>query len=222
MSERPRLSTLDVWAAQERACLEVLADALALLVADPGDSDNEDDLNRRLFQFITAASHARNRAIAPPIGAITYEGRNSPAASDAERAARESKRPDFFWAWIDDLDPDPYRSRREYVLECKRLGPRSNSWVFTRNYITEGVLRYVRKAHGYGKGMRSGAMIGYLQKIAFDSALDEVNANAVAHDLPRLEPRSPPGADPAALDHEIDREFGISPFRLRHVWTRVK
>jgi hypothetical protein len=215
-----RLSQLDLWEQRRRACLEVLASALASLPRGSSD-EPEDDVNRRLFFCIDRATHARMQLPGCLVGAIAYEARNSPSVGDAERAAREMKRPDFVWAWIDDLAPDPAASRREFVVECKRLAPQSGRWRFTRNYITEGVARFIAREHGYGKDMRSGAMVGYLQKIGLAEALSQVNTTATALAIPVIQLRSADGEAGAVLDHEVTRSFAETPFRLDHVWTRL-
>ncbi|MGB0096997.1 MAG: hypothetical protein WBP81_31210 [Solirubrobacteraceae bacterium] len=45
---------------------------------------------------------------------------------------------------------------------------------------TDGVLRFIMLEHAYGKDMRGGAMVGYLQRITVDDAYDAVNAAATA------------------------------------------
>jgi hypothetical protein len=223
MSNRPRLSELDLWSRNVEACLQVLADALARLAGDPASRmlKQEDDLNRKLFECITVATHTRNQQAALRVSAVTYEGRNSPAASDPERTAREFKRPDFFWAWIDDLEPDPRRSRRELVVECKRLARPTAGRRFTDQYVTDGVLRFVRLEHAYGKDMSGGAMVGYLQQVKVDDVYDAVNAAAAASQVPPLDLRSRVADDSAELDHALPRPFAISPFRLGHLWRRL-
>lgn len=223
MSNRPRLSELDLWSRNVEACLQVLADALVLLAIDPASRtiELEDDLNRRLFECVTVATHARNQQPALRVSAVTYEGRNSPAASDPDRTAREFKRPDFFWAWINDLEPDPHRSRREFVVECKRLACPTSGRRFTDQYVTDGVLRFITPEHAYGKDMSAGAMVGYLQQLKMDDAHDAVNAAAAASRVPRLDLRSRVGDDSADFDHALPRPFAISPFRLEHLWRRL-
>ncbi len=48
-----------------------------------------------------------------------FEGRNPPVASDAERAAREHKIPDFYWAYIDHLAVNPLAAARQFVVDAK-------------------------------------------------------------------------------------------------------
>ncbi len=219
MNEGPRLTSLDLWGRYERLCIQLLRDALADLAAQP-KGQNENDLNRGLYRAIVRASHsaARSGAI-PPV--VVPEGRNPPAASDRERAEREFKIPDFYWAYVDPLMENPDDSAKQFVVECKRLTARTKDWVYTREYVESGIARFIRPAHGYAKGMASGAMVGYLQQIPLDDALDEVNVCAAAAAIPQLAVTARDGEAGAALDHDFVRPFPQSPFRLTHIWARV-
>lgn len=219
MSERPRLSGLDFWSSYERACLEVIREALSLL-PDGCVDRNEDDINRELFRAIQVSTHRQRQATGSVVGAVTYEGRSTPAPSDRDRSPRELKRPDFYWAWIDDLDPDPALSRREFVVECKRLAPPISGRDFPRLYVKEGIARFVDSGHGYGKEMRSGAMVGYLQRITVADAAAAVNAATAEAGIPPLMLQAQDDAR-ADLTHELTRDFPVSPFRLSHVWGSV-
>jgi hypothetical protein len=219
MRERPRLTSLDLWTAHERRCLQLLRDALAL-VAREGDGNAETDLNRRLYRAIVRVSHTAARSGDPP-PVVVPEGRNPPYFSDRERAEREFKIPDFYWAYIDDLVVDPDAAAKQFVVECKRLTLASKSWNYTAEYVRSGVARFISLGHGYGMGMPSGAMVGYLQKIALNTALDEVNAYARTEKIAPLVIGSRSGDDSAELDHHVTRPYAESPFHLLHFWVRV-
>lgn len=219
MNEGPALTSLGLWGRYERLCIQLLRDALADLAAEP-TGQNENDLNRGLYRAIVRASHSAARSGAtPPV--VVPEGRNPPAASDRERAEREFKIPDFYWAYVDPLMENPDECAKQFVVECKRLATRTKDWVYTREYVESGIARFIRPAHGYAKGMASGAMVGYLQQIPLDVALDEVNVSADATAIPRLAMTARDGEAAADLDHELVRPFPQSPFRLAHVWARV-
>jgi hypothetical protein len=219
VSNRIRLSSLGLCAAHEQLCLELLRSALALLASD-GGGESESDLNRGLYRAIIRASHATAAAgDAPPV--VVPEGRNPPAASDRERAEREFKVPDFYWAHIDDLVPDPEDAAKQFVVECKRLTVRSKSWIYTEQYVKSGIARFIKRRHGYGMGAASGAMVGYVQHIKLDDALAEVNTYARADSIPPLSLNTRSGNDGAELDHRFNRSFAESPFHLLHLWVRV-
>jgi hypothetical protein len=220
VSEKPRLSSLDLWAAHERQCLLLLRRALTALAADCV-SEAEDDLNRELYWHLVRANHEAARDGEPPLPPVTYEGRNPPSASDEERARREFKIPDFAWGLTDHLATDPRRSAKHFVIECKRLTrPVRRDWIYTKQYIVAGVLRFVREEHAYGKDMRSGAMVGYLQDILAADAIHAVNATAAREAIAALLVRQS-NEDEVDLEHDLDRPFPESPFRLQHLWARV-
>lgn len=222
MNDRPRLSAIDLWARRERACLEVLDDALRMLAEDPGPQDHEDDINRRLLRMIDRATHQHNQREPDEVGAVVYEGRNTPASDDAQRALREHKRPDFQWAWIDEHATDPDRARRELVLECKRIARTTGRVASCELYVSEGIRRYVSDEHGYGKGQRSGAMVGYVQRITIREALTAINAAAASDGVQALQVVAIHEDRGACLEHAFARGYPVSPFRLRHRWIRTQ
>ena len=217
MSRQPRLTAIDLWSNHERLCTQLLREALKEL-ADQYPNENEWDLNRLLYRAIIRASHqAAQQGEDPP--AVVPEGHNPPDASDEERAERERKIPDFYWAYIDPLANDPNAASKQFVVECKRLtNPQTR---YTREYVKSGIARFINLGHSYGKGMKSGAMVGYLQEIFLDDALARVNAYAESDSVPPLIMRSNSGETSAELDHDLVRCFPVSPFHLVHIWARV-
>jgi hypothetical protein len=221
MTNRPSFSSIDLWANHERRCLEVLRAALELLGL-PDDTESEVDINRRLYGCLIRASHAiAARDGSESLAAPVPEGRNPPVASDAQRATREHKIPDFYWAYIDHLATNPMAAARQFVVECKRLTTRSRNWVYTAQYVDAGIVRFVTVEHSYGKESPSGVMVGYLQLMNLEQALSEVNARAVGKSLPPLHLVNNDGRMPVELSHELVRSFPDSPFRLIHLWLRA-
>ena len=144
---RPSLVSIDAWGAHERRCVELLHSALDAL-APIGLDESEDELGTTL-----------------PV--VVPEGLNPPLATDEQRATREFKRPDFYWAYH---DPDGDEPARQFVVECKRLTAAGATWVYTEQYVIAGVRRFVAVDHGYGKEAWAGAMVGYIQRIPPDRA----------------------------------------------------
>lgn len=217
MSQRPRLSQLDLWATKESECLEVIRAAVGALAKEPGNDPDEDVLNRRLMRFIDSVLAARSRAGGSSLQPPAYEGRSSPAPSDPLRASREFKRPDFTWLWIDDLAPNPRLSRREFAVECKRLTPGQR----LRLYVTNGICRFQNTTHAYGKDMRSGAMVGYLQSIEMTPARTGVNNAAHAEGIAALDVLHQAEETSGVLAHQLARSYPVTPFALTHVWETV-
>ena len=217
MNQQPQLSSIDFWQDHERLCNQLLRDALGML-EDSLINANENDLNRLLYRAIIRASHAiaQDEEHIPP---VVYEGRNPPDGTDQERADREFKIPDFYWAYIDPMAKDPNDAAKQFVVECKRLADPVARYA--EEYVRSGIARFINLGHGYGKGMKSGAMVGYLQEVLIDDALKEVNRVAYGDAISTLVATSRTGEDGAEFCHEVIRPFPASPYRLTHIWTRI-
>jgi hypothetical protein len=185
MSEAgPLLRSRRLWAERENKCLATLDRALSLLRATKNLPTSEVDLNRHLYFCLLAA----NRELYPDneIAPIT-ECNNQPDPDDMDRAAREQKRPDFQWVYIDRYETDPHRSSKQFVVECKRLGNSfRNDWVLNLNYVNHGIIRFRDPNWAYAQGFRSGAMVGYWQNLDATQVLTEINAEARRNTLPEL------------------------------------
>ena len=220
--DRPSLRQIRYWENHERRVLAVLVLALQRLAANNTLPSKEDPLNRRLYFCILEAIRELSQQGVRFTTYPMYEASNQPDADDEERAARERKRPDFQFGYIDHQEPDARRSAKQYVVECKRLGDSGRaSWVLNSNYVQNGVLRFFHAGHGYGKGGITGAMIGYVQNMSPESILEAVNEAAQKNDLPKLTLASREGwqhGDVNRLDHQFKRNVPPSPFAIRHLW----
>ena len=217
MTRQPQLSSIDLWNDHEQLFLELLLEAVAELVGQSTEA-NENDLNRRLFRAIIRVSYNAARS-GIDVPTVVPEGRNPPAASDKERAKREFKIPDFYWAYVDPLVDDPNQAYKQFVVECKRLtSPES---TYFPAYVRSGIARFINQGHGYGQEMKSGAMVGYLQKVFVDDALTGVNGVAINDHIPPLTTKHRAGETGGEFDHDIYRSFPVSPFHLYHIWARI-
>lgn len=219
--DQPSLRQIRYWENHERRVMAVLVLALRRLMAEGTLPRSEDSLNRRLYFCMLEAIRELSRQGTDFSAYLMYEANNQPDADDEERATREGKRPDFQFGYIDHQEPDPRRSAKQYVVECKRLGNSGRSdWVLNDNYCVYGVARFHNIEHGYGQGVPVGAMIGYIQNMTAAGVLAEVNASAKVNSLPELV-LSQAGwvkADVSRLDHSFQREVVPSPFAMRHLW----
>jgi hypothetical protein len=160
---RPNLKHLRFWEKHERRVLQVLTIALRLLAREGDLPVVENGINRRLYFCVLRAIREIHTQGTDLVSYPIYEGNNQPDVSDEERAAREGKRPDLQFGFIDHQEPNPDASAKQYVVECKRLGESGRSdWVLNRNYVEHGVVRFRDVEYGYGKSRSSGAMIGYV------------------------------------------------------------
>ena len=215
----PRLRTLGIWAKREAMFIAILERALLLLQAERDLPDSECDLNRLFYFRLLKAS--RDLYPSEPVSPIT-ECNNQPDPDDEARVAREHKRPDFQWSYLDKYELDHERSSKQFTVECKRLGtPRNADWIFNINYVRNGICRFRDPAWGYGQRFPSGAMVGYWQSMELAQVLTEVNQEAAKNGLSEIVPVS----EQKGLhhsEHSLDRTFPVSPFRLRHLWIDLR
>jgi len=215
----PQLRALRIWAKREGMCIAILERGLLLLKSDRNLPKAEVDLNRRLYCCLLAAS----RELYPkdPVAPV-LESNNQPNLDDETRAAREQKRPDIQWIFLDRYELDPKRSSKQFVVECKRLGkPCRGDWVFNVNYVLHGICRFRDPKWAYAQRFRSGAMVGYCQSMEPEELLKEVNEEAHKNSLPHLA-RSSANAGGTGLEHTFERSFDVSPFQLHHFWIDLR
>ncbi len=181
---------------------------------------NEKELNRVLYICLGEANYLFDL----PMPA--YDGQNPPHPADKQKAKREDNRPDMYWT-LTDHTANYQDWHRTFVLECKRLGLKtSETWILTEQYVIEGILRFFIEEKGYGKGCETGAMVGYVQDMEFDSILTEVNSNISKH-----KPSIPLLTVPTSgwqlqvvnyLTHTFQRPYIPTTFFLQHFWVDMR
>ena len=216
----PPIQSSILWAKQEARFLAVLERGLVLLHDKLELPQGEVDLNRELYFSLLSASREANEDISP-----LCECNNQPDPDDEKRATREGKRPDFQWVYLDRFEPDPNRSSKQFVVECKRLGFSTRTdWVLNRNYVDHGIVRFINSQWGYARRLASGAMVGYWQSMEGDVILRDVNDAAKKHGISPivLTLDVQEGDFFVKLEHILERPFDISPFTLLHRWVDLR
>ena len=225
---RPRLSRIDSWGNYEARVLKVIVLALEILRSKNPNltEENEDQLNYELYfcmlEAVRRLGGSESGIESPPV----YDCINQPLEDEGHLDVARKKRPDFLWGYIDHTEPDPRRSARHYYVECKRLGaPARSDWVFNKNYVINGVLRFIQREWNYGRASSSGTMIGYVQSMAGDSILVEVNEelrNSGVREI-RISCEGWQGEGVSNLEHKLDRKQIVPPsFTLRHYWVDLR
>lgn len=218
----PSLRSLTLWAKRTARFLAILERALGLLQMETDLKIAEVDLNRQLYFCLLRATRELypEDEVSP-----SQECNNQPDPDDEARAAREGKRPDFQWIYLDRYEPDPRRSSKQFVVECKRLGsPTSSNWILNANYVKHGVWRFVASEFGYAKGFPSAAMIGYWQDMAADDILRAVNEAARKRGLSLLDLNREgwQSSGISKLENRCNRHFPISPLLIYHLWADLR
>lgn len=222
MSESgPSLKSRNLWAKREAKCLAILERALLFLRKEGNLPEAEVDLNRRLYFCLLSAGRELypNDDIAP-----MSECNNQPDPNDEARTAREQKRPDFQWIYIDKYEADPRQSSKQFVVECKRLGKSTRAdWVLNSNYVNHGVHRFRDVQWAYAKRFPSGAMVGYWQSMEAEEILTEVTDELRKNSLPYIVRKGAWNISAVSnLEHSFERPFEVSPFFLRHRWIDLR
>lgn len=217
MTAQPSLSAVPLWDRHERRVLDVVRRALVLL-AERLPLSGEPALNRELYLCMLHANQQIYREGGDYLDhAPVWEARNPPTP-DTLGSPSERKIPDFYFGILDHAATEARRGVRNFVVECKRLGPETASgWNFNAQYIDAGVRRFVDADWRYGKDVASGAMVGYVEMMDLSDALIEVNASSIAQGLPALVPTGD-SQSIRELMQVLTRPFEVSPFRLVHVW----
>ncbi len=223
---RPRLSTALTWARFEEAVHAVFTEALRRLANSSKLETSEEPINFTLYWLSREVHYEMLKSPQGSIPfAIMFDSTNQPEPDDVFRSRRLRKRPDFGCIITDSQAADFRQAQIGYYLECKRLGKAEGSWILNENYCEHGLCRFMREESGYAKGCASAAMIGYMQNMAPEGVLAEVNSFASERGIPSLSRAAAAWAakDVTRLSQApLNRAFGTSPIQLSHFWIDLR
>jgi hypothetical protein len=236
----------EIWMRFVDTVMDVFVEALRNLRSDEGrheleleiahgkNANREVHLNNVLHKYALKANLERRKARrGVSFGfSIIPQCVNDPDLDKEGPSPSDNVLPDFGCLVLDESVMGDQPNGRRFTIECKRLGqPTSASWVYNRQYVTDGIMRFLELTHCYGKDEVVGAMIGYIETMEFEGILREVNAAivkaATANVTLRALEVSSEGwkeDDVSHLSHPepIARPFEISPFVLRHLWVDMR
>lgn len=219
----------ELWGRHERLVLEVFQLALQMLREEHALPVDEPEVSAALYLKTREANFHLNRftrgLVYPPIPDTSI-----PPRSRSEIGTPPTKkRPDFQCPYQDSLARDQEHAYVNYCIECKRLGQTTETgWNMNKNYVSDGIVRFVDPEHSYGKGTRSGAMIGYVQNMEPSVIASEVNTwirSMRAWRLPNLLPPRDTFDTTGLLQmkQELMRpRVPPSPFHLTHLWVDLR
>jgi hypothetical protein len=114
-----------------------------------------------------------------------------------------------------------YRSEVYFAFECKRLNvidKNGRTSTLAREYVMNGMTRFVGSEPQYAIGLKQGGMIGYVMNGKIDGAITAVNKQIKDH-YKDLQMKPSKGLNPSSrltanliresLHHLPDREFAI-------------
>lgn len=209
----------DTWENWEKHILEIFSTALLELILRKPLPEKENDLNRVLAYIVRECRRKwcviNNRELQ---GHPLYHVKGQPNSEDAAQQPKEDKVPDFTWGFTDFQN----NVDKNYHVECKRL--REDKYHFCREYVTNGMKRFVEKEWSYGSGCESSLMIGYIQGMEFEDILYWVNHYAENHFLPPLILKGKwEKKEISRLENSLNRpHIPISPFKLVHLWADLR
>ncbi len=222
---RPTLSTLQLWPNHFARVCDVLSLALEKLIAQESLPENEKLLTVEFSKCVRTANRelrGMNRGVEwPP----SFDGIQGKFSQDEESIPDAEKRPDIKWGMYDSAETDPDLQEKSLDVECKRLGePTSKNWVLTRQYVCDGVYRFVSAEHRYGRFATDGVMVGYVQNRAFEWLLEQVNqeCSRLVNAVLRLSEGGWKHGGTTDLKQTLNRAGMPTPFNLAHFWIDLR
>lgn len=201
----------------------------------------EDKISRALFRCLKLSQN-NLREMGLGLMGILHPQLPIPPNPNVSFEEHEGNIPDFSWQIFDNALINKHVSQGEishlpldyyFHIECKRLGsPTSPKWKLNKNYVKNGIVRFVSEEHRYGQHSGSGAMIGYIEDLPSVEILKQVNAeieqikqtlhSKIKISLLSLSTNGWQDKSTSHLCHQLERSFPISPFTLWHFWLDLR
>jgi hypothetical protein len=218
----------NLWERHERYVLNVFLLALTKLIDEDALPEGEIELNNLLYVNVRQVWCDLPLNDKPSSFSLIPNSENPPRKISEIGQEWTRKKPDFLWSLSDSQERDSLKAIRNYTIECKRLTKKTASgWDFIKEYITSGIFRFISKEHSYGIGTISGAMVGYIQNMKHNVALEQVNTailktkGSVIPEINFSRTRQTMSRIKKG-NHTLNRkEVNPSIFDLRHIWIEM-
>jgi hypothetical protein len=183
MSRQYSPEPLNLWKRHVECVLRVISGALKRLHKRYNLPDREENLDSFLY-FCSREEYAKLPYDKRPNGFhLSPKSENTPSNESDIGEEWTFKKPDFKWRLSNDLAATADELTMDFDIECKRLGkPTSVGWILNREYVENGIARFILPTHRYGNGVDSGLMIGYIQTMIPMDILKEVNQHIMEQD----------------------------------------
>lgn len=222
-------SASKLWQRHEEFILEVFFIALKLLCEEQFLPEDEDEISEKLSVKARRANFKLNLQGRGLMYPPTWQGQIAPATESEVGSTFTRKKPDFQCQYKNERAKNAKEAYISYCVECKRLGKTLDSgWNLNKNYVQKGILRFLTAEHSYGKAAESGAMIGYVQNMEFDTVIKEVNQCIAQIKKYKTQPIKFPTngfgqGKTVRTTQQLERtEVLPSKFALRHVWVDLR
>ena len=174
MVSRP--SGNQLWRKHVEIYTEVFRQALIALTAIEPIGENELDISRQLYKLVRHECFKRSPELLYPI----CETPIISESDDNEHGWKKSGRPDFSCRLKNSHALSYTESERDFHVECKCLGfPKTASWIYNKNYVNDGIVRFDQDDKRYGENVSEGIMIGYVLSMSPEDICVEVNAELI-------------------------------------------
>ncbi len=212
---------ISIWKKHVTNVLEVFVLSLDMLKSKNMSDAEEEDLNFELY--IIAEKEVNKGLLAKKNNQgirskIEFE---SPKPDYKEKNYQKWKRPDFTIGFRDMTTFDVI----DFHIECKIIKTGRNKGAsHCREYVLNGVRRFVTKDHSYGINAADGAMIGYIQSMEFEDILIKINHCNSKNNYNSIDPPSVKwnAENVNRLTQILERKIEKSPFNLYHLWIDLR
>ena len=225
MAKRAIPSSSELWKRHVSMYTTVFSMALAQLANQIRASVDEDKISEELCPILSQVCFMEGQRKNSEIRTPDWEKPIQPISESDLRGGKNKKRPDFTCKYVNSAAANVDQFEIALHIECKILGnPRSNSWIYNRNYTTNGISRFDSITHEYGKRASTGMMIGYIVSMEPRQIIKEVNEYQQKH-LPnnpvlafKLNNHRMLGENQKLNRSNVKPEI----FRLIHLWVDLR
>lgn len=217
-----------LWQRHERLILNVLVRALVKLRKSKTLPTDEVPLNDYLYTYMREVWCRLPLREKPNNFSLVPNSENPPRVRGEIGLNFTRKKPDFQWILSDPAQKDPIKAVKNYTIECKRLGDKTASgWNLLKEYVGNGIVRFLSEEHSYGRGATSGAMIGYIQNMELDDILSQINQvidGEKKYQIPAIVfyPWRNSQDKIEEGSHALARKFTPLSFILHHFWVDLR
>ena len=168
-----RPSGKKIWEKHVKDYTEIFRRALIALSSLPKIDASEVAISTQLNTLLQKECFKYNRELPYP----KYNLPIPPKAKGKNSVQEKTGQPDFTCCFKDGYAEAYDKSEFNFHIECKCLGlPNRSNWVFNKNYVNEGIMRFDHKDKCYGENAADGMMVGYIISMNTENICKEVNA----------------------------------------------
>ena len=204
-----------LWTKHEELYMSIFFEALQRLEINV-EQRNENLISEKLSIALRKVCFNHFYGIRAP----DWEKPIQPANAIEEKGGKVNKKPDFTCTLVNCHSDTIEMYEISLHVECKLLGATKGSWNLNKNYSNNGINRFDRISHEYGKRAPSGLMIGYIINMKQGEILEAVN-NYIPERFPKLDFKFTQKV--VKTVQYLNRNY-VEPkdFKLNHLWVDLR